>query len=531
VTVTTIAYTGASVNYTVPAGVTYVTIECWGAQGATARGAGGLGGYAKGQLVVTPGTVLSVSVGGNTGGSWPGGGPGGAGSTQAGGYGGGYSGVSLAGVAVVMAGGGGGGAGGGVGLAGAGGYGGGAAGRDGYAGASNYGGGGGTQTTGYASGQGGAGTGGVYGGGGAGGGLHGGYGGLAGGAGAGGGGGGSGYLSSALYPGAIMVSNARVGAGQVVITAVSNPPLAPTLNTPTNNGYIINTEANDFGWVYNNVDPGEFQSKADFQYKKFGDVSWTTLTNVATTAGLYTLAASTWTLGFQYEWQVKTYGAFGAASPWSASSFTNTIASVPAPTISTPTTGTMEYATPVNMAWTLPGAFTQDAYQVQRTQNADGSGTLYYDSGIVVTTGQSALVPLDAAAGRTDWLRVAFRYNGHWSAWTSVDILCEFGPPNNPTLACAQVTGQPAVNIVITNPPAGGGYSDTILNDLYRSGRDNVTIRIAANLPPNSSFIDLLPGAGDNEYLAVAYAASGASAISITADSGAYADVYSDIYR
>jgi hypothetical protein len=306
--------------------------------------------------------------------------------------------------------------------------------------------------------------------------------------------------------------------------------LAPTLTLPANNGYIINTEANVFDWTYNNVDPGGYQSKADFQYKKAGDVSWTILTNVATTASVYTLPASTWTAGFQYEWQVKAYGAFGAASPWSASRFTNTIASVPAPTITTPASRDNEFGTPVELDWTLPGAFTQDAYRVQRADASDGSGVIYYDSGTVVSTARVANVPLEAAAGRTDWLRVQFRYMGHWSAWASVDILDEFGPPDSPEITCTQVTGQPAVNIVIYNPPGSLGFADTILNDLYRSGPDNVTIRIAANLPINTSFIDLLPGAGANEYIAVGYSASGGSAISITADSGAYADVFADVY-
>lgn len=74
--------------------------------------------------------------------------------------------------------------------------------------------------------------------------------------------------------------------------------------------------------------------------------------------------------------------------------------------------------------------------------------------------------------------------------------------------------GTPAVVVTITNPPAGGGYMDTITCDLYRTSPDGSAVRIAANLPPNSTFVDLLPGAGVNNYVAVAFAASGASASS-----------------
>ena len=515
-TVTTLGYTGAVQTYTVPSGVTYVTLQAWGAAGspiAFNRGTGGLGGYSKGILICAPGTVLYVNVGGSEASTgWPGGGAGGSG-TNPGGMGGGYSSVQLAGsptFAIVA--GGGGGHGGQAGW-GWGGNGGGASGGDGVGTVAGGPGAGGTQTAGYARGQGAPGTpGGTGAGGGGGGGGY--FGGGAGhngslAAGAGGGGGGSGFLSSALYPGATMQNGVRSGHGQVVITAVNNPPLAPTLTGPANNGYIINTEANDFTWAYNNVDPGDYQSAADFQYKKFGDAGWTTLTNVATTVPSYTLPASTWVDGFQYEWQVKAYGAFGAASPWSSSRFTNTIASVPAPTITTPTSGDMEFGTPVELDWTLPGAFTQDAYRVQRADLADGSGVIYYDSGIVALTALSAQIPLDAAAGRTDWLRVQFRYNAHWSAWASVDILDEFGPPKTPLLLLAQVPDRPEVVVTITNPPGSLGYADTILNDLYRDG-----VRIAANLPPNSSFTDLLPGAGNVSYTVTAYAASGGTATS-----------------
>ena len=68
--VTTFSFTGAVQTYTVPAGVTGIQIECWGAQGGTGtgfdgvEGTGGLGGYAIGELTVTPGQVLEVYVGG-----------------------------------------------------------------------------------------------------------------------------------------------------------------------------------------------------------------------------------------------------------------------------------------------------------------------------------------------------------------------------------------------------------------------------------------------------------------------------------
>ena len=119
------AYTGAAQTWTVPAGVTQVTLDLRGAQGGasyvSATGLrqedGGLGGQTQGSLTVTPGQVLHLYVGGQAAdvgnvtpapGGFNGGGDGG----QYGAGGGGASDVRVGGTAlanrVAVAGGGGG---------------------------------------------------------------------------------------------------------------------------------------------------------------------------------------------------------------------------------------------------------------------------------------------------------------------------------------------------------------------------------------------------------------------------------------
>lgn len=75
-------YTGGSQNYVVPAGVTVICFTVEGAQGngnASNLMLGGLGGQTTGQLLVTPGQVLQINVGGGgLGNSTPGGFNGGA---------------------------------------------------------------------------------------------------------------------------------------------------------------------------------------------------------------------------------------------------------------------------------------------------------------------------------------------------------------------------------------------------------------------------------------------------------------------
>jgi PKD-like domain/Secretion system C-terminal sorting domain/Glycine rich protein len=114
-------FTGSTQTYTVPCGVTSITIEAYGAQGgngaiggnASSGGVGALGGYAKGTLTVTPGQVLNIFVGGA--GTAPTGGfnGGGNGGAQNAGGGGGATDVRIGGTAainrVITAGGGGGG--------------------------------------------------------------------------------------------------------------------------------------------------------------------------------------------------------------------------------------------------------------------------------------------------------------------------------------------------------------------------------------------------------------------------------------
>jgi hypothetical protein len=284
---------------------------------------------------------------------------------------------------------------------------------------------------------------------------------------------------------------------------VSVPPLAPTILSPASGGFIISPEATNITWRHNQVDLGGYQTKADLRYKISGG-AWVEVLNCATTAPVYTLPAGTWPVSASVEFQVRTYGAAGAASPWSASSFTNTLAAIPPPAIMAPLDGSDQFTTPVLLEWSHPG-LTQDAVTITRT-SAPNSGTEYWASGLVLGSALTALVPLDSIPGRLDYLNIRFRYNGIWSQVKSVSIVSQYGPPAPPLLVLTQRSGVPVVDIQVTNPPGSLGFADTLVTDLFRDG-----VPIAANLPNNSTFTDLLPGATPT-YLARAFSAAGASA-------------------
>ncbi len=250
----TFDYTGAQQTWAVPAGVTTMIVEVWGAAGGGGSAYGGNGGYTKGRLTVTAGTQYYIYVGENptaqTGG-WNGGGTGGLGGDYSSGTrypgmgGGGASDVRVGSNAlasrILVAGGGGGrnnlvdwlsiGSGGGI-------TGGDAADGSGGSSMDNKGGKGGTQLAGGAAGStlrnatagslgiGGNGSGGYYkamGGGGGGGGYYGGGGGssvsdmyLSNTGWAGGGGGGSAFIGVSFTE-SVTLSNKRAGNGLIII--------------------------------------------------------------------------------------------------------------------------------------------------------------------------------------------------------------------------------------------------------------------------------------------------------------------------
>lgn len=121
----TLFFTGGEQNYTIPCGVTSVTIDAFGGKGANGTnggnnsigGVGGLGGHAQGVLSVTSGQSLTVVVGGQatgvTGGYNGGGFGGNAGTSFGAGGGGGATDIRLGGNTIgdriLVAGGGGGG--------------------------------------------------------------------------------------------------------------------------------------------------------------------------------------------------------------------------------------------------------------------------------------------------------------------------------------------------------------------------------------------------------------------------------------
>ena len=106
---TIFSHTGSNQSYTVPTGITSITVTMWGAGGGgfSTSLAGGAGAFIQGNLSVTPGQILTIIVGGGSASTYGGGG----GAGTQGGRGGGRSSIKTSGGDEIVIVGGGGGAG------------------------------------------------------------------------------------------------------------------------------------------------------------------------------------------------------------------------------------------------------------------------------------------------------------------------------------------------------------------------------------------------------------------------------------
>lgn len=554
---TAFGYTGGMQTFTVPAGVTSVRCDLYGAgSGFATAPIFEEGGYVTGALAVSPGQVLNIFVGGAGkkpssfafgAGGYNGGGPGSSSTANSfggggGGGGGGATDVRVGGTAlanrVAVAPGAGGSTGTVVGFTvnvGLGGSGGGLTGADGTGPLANSPGKGATSGAGGAAGtagdgaptagalgQGGTGGNGVsstaaiWGGGGGGGGLYGGGGGRGnhgtaaneGGA----GGGGSAYLGGLTFAATIAgttPSGRSDGApgwdfvNGYAIISYDLPPNAPTLNAPTSGAYIAQDLANTFAWTHSDPE-GDLQSSADMQWR-VGAGAWTLISAMSSSnTQSHVFAATFWAaqVGSTVEWQMRTYDASGVVGPWSTSSFFNVATTPTAPTITTPTAGATIVAPTQTVNWTSTN---QGAYEITRVRDNAGTAdptTVYFDSGVTVST---ALTTSLAFPVNNRFEHIQFRYrdatSGLWSTTLDVRVDVVYVLPMVPTLVVTPHPTTANVTLAITNPTPTGGAPVTDHNDIWAIFPDGTTVMIASGLTLNKTVTYEMPIAGTIFYV------------------------------
>lgn len=290
----------------------------------------------------------------------------------------------------------------------------------------------------------------------------------------------------------------------VAVAPLNRAPNAPSVVAPVDSVVLDRAITQRFDWDFSDPDGGDTQSKYDLDYRLVGAGSWTTVTGI-TPNTYHDFAGSTFAAG-NYEWRVRTYDALGLLGPYSTTEFF-TAANAPAtPTITDPINN---QTIPVNtyvVRWSAPD---QDSYQVRRVADNAGSpdtGTVYYDSGEVVSTTARSKDLSFAVNNRYEHIQVRIKNDGLWSSWASVRVQISYTQPPVPTLILDNNDAAGRVEVDITNPAPGGGEPALVYNDLYRREVGGEWIRIATALGNSANYNDYGASAGVSyEYKVVAF--------------------------
>lgn len=423
----------------------------------------GRGGQVSATVLVSPGDVLDCYVGDyGSNGYHPGGG-GYAGSYSTGSHGGGSSAVVISGTVLLEGGGGGGSSGNQGGNGGISPQSGAAAAGPGNGDYGGDGGGGGHQGAGGAGLTGTSAAGGVApGGGGVSGGTQ--YG-------AGAGAGGLSYAASSGVSNVVFTDGANASTGSVQIVAtVADPPLVPTLTSPTNGAYLDAAAAGlTFQWTYNpGTDSGAQSGYALRISTDGGAYQYWNATSAAlqasevwnsSAAAQAVIPAGVLADGHSYTWSVATEEShYGLQGPFASDAQFNATA-MPTVTVNAPA-GSASSATPT-VAWsdTLGSGDTQTSFRVVvytkavtgQSGFAPGSTTPTADSGVISTAATTWAVSAPLAQG--DWVVYVqvTETGGVASAWTSSAFTVAYDPPAEPTLpADAALSSQGVPQVTLT---------------------------------------------------------------------------------
>lgn len=255
-----------------------------------------------------------------------------------------------------------------------------------------------------------------------------------------------------------------------MITArVADPPLAPSLTSPTNGAYLDSNAAGvTFSWAYNpgtdsgtqtayalrvSTDGGAYQywnaTSSAFQ----SGIVWNSLTT-----GSVAIPAGKLADGHSYTWSIATQEShYGLQGPF-ASDLQFTGNAMPTATITAPS-GTISSPTPL-VTWSevlgsgdVQTAFRVVIYTLAVTGQAGfspGVTTPTVDSGVVSSAATSWQVPSGSALGQAQWVvYVQITETGAInSTWSSSSFTVAFDPPAAPSLSAALGTSGAGVPII-----------------------------------------------------------------------------------
>lgn len=264
------------------------------------------------------------------------------------------------------------------------------------------------------------------------------------------------------------------------------PPAAPSKLVPASEAMDAD-EATSLRWLHNSVDTTD-QTAYELQYRLNGGAWVGTGKRVSGTSS-HALAAGTLTNGATLQWQVRTWGDFASASPWSAIAVV-TLSARPAVTILSP--GDQVDSSQVVAKWAYfdPESTTQTG---ARLRLEDGSGSTVYST-TRSTAATTFTIPYTVADGATYTLVVAIRDgDGVWSHEASQEFTVSYAKPPTPSIECLWDLDLGAVVVTIEHPDPGPGETAAISASVERSADGGEWELIATGLEPSTSIVDFIP--------------------------------------
>jgi TGF-beta propeptide len=277
-----------------------------------------------------------------------------------------------------------------------------------------------------------------------------------------------------------------------VFTIVHNQaPTAPTglspSGEPKDRASVVR-----FGWLHNDPNAGDPQSKFDLQWRVQGSPTWNTVTQ-ATTNNYYDMPAGTLPKS-TIEWQVRTYDQAGLPSPYSALQVFIAGDKPPTPTITGPVNGSVVPVSKPVVQWS---SVDQAAYQVN-VLNASGSTTLW-TTGQVNSGNKAVTVGIDLENNTDYRIQTLVRgAEGIWSNAAVSNINVSYTPPALPILTTSTDSEKGTITVQIDNPLPIGTEPTVLYNDLFRLEPGGLWERIATNIPADGFYTDYTVASGKN---------------------------------
>jgi hypothetical protein len=271
--------------------------------------------------------------------------------------------------------------------------------------------------------------------------------------------------------------------------------LSPSGGTPKDRGSVIR-----LSWQHNDAN-GDPQAQFDLQWRKQGDTTWNTVTQV-TPNQYWDAPGGTFPRG-TIEWRVRTYDQAGLSSPYSDIQ-TFFAGDKPAnPTITDPANGAIVPVANPTVQWSSVG---QTAYHVKVL---DVNNNLLWE--VQANSTNKAQTVLYDLQNNTDYkIQVAIKNaDSLWSDFVTSNIHVSYTPPAVPIVTTTK--GEGIITVSIDNPTPSGTEPNVSYNDLYRRKQGETEwIRIATNIPADGSFVDYTPTSGQiYEYYVRAWGDNG----------------------